>query len=409
MSSDKRCVLAFTSMYIDPSGDIRPCCVSKNFPRPINLNDFHSIEDVMNNRQFKNLRKSMVMGQPQSMCDVCYTGGADLMDTWNRRWQHKLDDPDLYDKNMKVSSIHYLDARFSNICNFKCRMCHPSLSSSWYANYLEVHGDMGKKYLDSMKVLDDNAIAKFSDKAISKLEHMNVAGGEPFITADFFRLLDRISDIQAAKMTINVTTNLSTLFYKRKNIIDMLSRFKTVNIQASVDGYGAVGEYQRTGFSSQKFFNNLDMLTQMSKKYKHISVNLEYTITTLNMFHIYDFIDYVEANTPIRHSAINFHWAVGPLGFCPGIIPNGLKDKLTKYIIAKFGDLSENTTDNFRRFLQWVNKPSEEHLKVTYSKDGEDMIKKLDKINKTNYKDLFPWLDDIFIYQKLLTKKLSVI
>lgn len=33
----------------------------------------------------------------------------------------------------------------------------------------------------------------------------------------------------------------------------MLSRFKTVNIQASVDGYGDVGEYQRTGFSSQKF------------------------------------------------------------------------------------------------------------------------------------------------------------
>ena len=409
MSSDKRCVLAFTSMYIDPSGDIRPCCVSKNFPKPINLNDFDSIEDVMNNKQFQNLRKSMVMGQPQSMCDVCYTGGADLMDTWNKRWQHKLDDPDLYDKNMKVSSIHYLDARFSNICNFKCRMCHPSLSSSWYANYIEVHGDKGKKYLDSMKVLDDNAIAKFSDKAISKLEHMNVAGGEPFITADFFRLLDRISDIQAAKMTINVTTNLSTLFYKRKNVIDMLSRFKTVNIQASVDGYGDVGEYQRTGFSSQKFFNNLDMLTQMSKKYKHISVNLEYTITTLNMFHIYDFKDYVEANTPIRHSAINFHWAVGPLGFCPGIIPDDLKDKLTKYIDTKFGDLSENTKDNFRRFLQWVNKPSEEHLKVTYNDDGENMIKKLDKINKTNYKDLFPWLDDIFIYQKLLTKKLSVI
>jgi sulfatase maturation enzyme AslB (radical SAM superfamily) len=288
-------------------------------------------------------------------------------------------------------------------------MCHPSLSSSWYANYIEIYGENGKRYLNSMKVLDDNAIAKFSDEAIAKLEHMNVAGGEPFITADFFRLLDRISDEQAQRMTINVTTNLSTLFYKRKNVIDMLSRFKTINIQASVDGYGEIGEYQRTGFSSQKFFNNLDMLTQMSKKYRHISVNLEYTVTTLNMFHIHDFIEYIEANTPIRHSAINFHWAVGPLGFCPGIIPDELKDKLNTYILSKVRGYAANTQNNFTRFLNWVNKPSEEHLKITYSNEGEFMIKKLDEINKTNYKDLFPWLDDILIYQKKLTKKLSVI
>jgi len=127
------------------------------------------------------------------------------------------------------------------------------------------------------------------------------------------------------------------------------------------------------------------------------------------MFHIHDFIDYVEANTPIRHTAINFHWAVGPLGFCPGIIPDDLKDKLNSYISDKVSDYYENTQNNFTRFLRWVNKPSEEHLKVTYSNEGEFMIKKLDEINKTNYKDLFPWLDDILSYQKILTKQLSVI
>ena len=228
---DKRCVLAFTSVYIDPTGDIRPCCVSKNFPFPINLNNFKTVDEVKNHKQFKDLRKSMVKGKPLSMCDTCYIGGTDLMDHWNKEWAHKLKDPNLYNENFEVDSIHYLDARFSNICNFKCRMCWPGLSSSWYQDYIEIYGEQGVRNLNALQTLDDNAVAKFSDKDLDALEQLNVAGGEPFITADFFRLLERITDEQAKNISVNVTTNLSTLFYKRENIIDNLSIFKHINIQ----------------------------------------------------------------------------------------------------------------------------------------------------------------------------------
>ena len=29
----------------------------------------------------------------------------------------------------------YIDFRFSNLCNFKCRTCGPDLSSSWYEDH----------------------------------------------------------------------------------------------------------------------------------------------------------------------------------------------------------------------------------------------------------------------------------
>lgn len=407
---DKRCVLAFTSLYIDPSGDIRPCCVSKNFPEPINLNDFKTVDEVKNHQQFKNLRKSMIDGSPMSMCDTCYIGGTDLMNHWNKEWAHKLKDPYLYNQDLEVESIHYLDARFSNICNFKCRMCWPGLSSSWYQDYLDIYGEKGKIALDHLQTLDDNAIAKFSDKDLDALEHLNVAGGEPFITADFFRLLDRITDEQASKISVVVTTNLSTLFYKRRNVIDMLSRFKRVNIQASCDGFGELGEYQRTGFSTKKFFDNLEMLGELSNKYTNIDTNIEYTITTLNMFHMFEFLEYIDKNTFLNPGAVHFHWAVGPAGFCPGIIPEDLKQQVSSYVLENKDKYEANIVVNFERFLTWINKPSKEHAKVTYSTEGEFLVKELDKVRNTSYIKLFPWMDKIFEYQKrFFNEKLSII
>ena len=38
---------------------------------------------------------------------------------------------------MWTNSIKYMDFRVSNLCNFKCRMCH-ELSSEWFEDAVEL-------------------------------------------------------------------------------------------------------------------------------------------------------------------------------------------------------------------------------------------------------------------------------
>ena len=45
---DKRCVLAYTSMYIEPDGKIRPCCVAGDFEEELNFNDYDTIPEIYN-------------------------------------------------------------------------------------------------------------------------------------------------------------------------------------------------------------------------------------------------------------------------------------------------------------------------------------------------------------------------
>lgn len=91
-------------------------------------------------------------------------------------------------------------------------------------------------------------------------------------------------------------------------------------------------------------------------------------------------------------------------------MPEELKQKVTSYVEMNKSKYSSNVIENFNRFLTWMNKPSEEHVKVTYSTEGEFLIKGLDKVRKTSYVKLFPWLDKIFDYQKkIFTDKLDVI
>lgn len=400
---DKKCVLAFTSIYIDPTGDVRPCCIAKTFNKKLNWKQGETLEDLYNAPQFKELRKSMVEGTPLSICDVCYKGAADLKDHWNKQWVDKLHNPNLYDKDYNVEKVSYVDARFSNICNFKCRMCSPDLSSSWYEDFISIAGQAGKEYIDRMEDIGENPVDKFTEQDIANIEHINVAGGEPFITADFFKLIDRITPNQASKVTMFVNTNLSTLFYKKRNIIEILSKFKSVHLSCSCDGYGEIGEYQRTGFSSKKFFDNLKMLKSISSKYSNIVVGLEYTITTLNMFHIFDFLDYIDSDTPLNRDAVHFHWANGPAGFAPAAMPSKLKEKVTDYITSNLEkEINQNyVKGNLEPFINYINKETEESYIIKVYKNPKDLFVKLDELRGTDYRELFPWMDEIFKHKSL--------
>lgn len=408
---DKRCVLAYTSMYIEPNGQIRPCCVADDFKEELNFNDYDSISEIMNAPQFRELRKSMEDGNPLSVCDICYKGKNQLMGHWNNKWKHKLQDPNLSDSNQNVRSVDYLDARFSNICNFKCRMCGPGLSTSWYEDEIHLGGEAAKKYLEEKTMIHSDPISKFTAKDLQAIEHLNVGGGEPFITADFWKLIDSFTDEQKSKISMYVNTNGSVIKYKGQNIMDKLNKFKDVNIGVSCDGYGKIVEYQRTGFKQERFDKNFTYMVDYCKDKDHLVTNIECTITTMNVYHIQDFIFYVKDKWPsIGYNGIHFHWATLPRFYAPALAPESMKKDIIKYIanIMKYNprkdgystyQYSEVIDESLKRFLHHLlNADTKAMLELTGNKHAYDAAyfhNKLDAVRGESWREIVPHMSPI--------------
>ncbi len=143
---------------------------------------------------------------------------------------------------------------------------------------------MNNLYSKHYKIGED-PVNKFSDEDLNYIEHLYIAGGEPFINEDVFKLIDRFSEDQAKNINVYINSNLSNLKYKQIDILEALKKFKNVIIGCSCDGYGKVGEFQRTGFISEKFFDNIKKIADFNLTHPNVNAEIEYTITMMNVFH----------------------------------------------------------------------------------------------------------------------------
>ena len=142
-------------------------------------------------------------------------------------------------------------------------MCAPIYSTNWYEDAKTVYPDHEIK-LDGKPIkIGDNFVKKL-DEHTGNLNWVYLAGGEPLIMEETFEYLDQLLP-NAKDCEIVINTNLSNLKYKGRDIPELLSRFKSCHMVVSCDGYGEMGEYIRTGFSHNRFFNNVKKLINYKK------------------------------------------------------------------------------------------------------------------------------------------------
>lgn len=402
--SEKFCYLPFGSIYVGASGTLSPCCVASPFKENIHFRDFNSVDEAINSEPYKRIRKEMLSNIAPSECAECFVYKNRHKEHSNIEFREEIADPSLYNEDYSVNKIVYTDLRLSNHCNFKCRMCFHGSSSTWfeYWGYVQnqpEYDTINTKYLTA----GDDALDKFSEDNIDSIRKVYLAGGEPFITPTTFTLLDRFSDEQAKNVYILINTNLSTLTYKGIDILDKLKRFKTVDISCSCDGYGKIGEYQRPGFNSEKFFKNLETLIKFKETNDNFKVSIDYTISTINMYHSFDFIKFVEENY-LHSDHIRFHTVTQPFYFAPGICKGDMKQALIELYENKINDLTSLCRYTLIEFVKYLKNTEDSdvynHLldkKKYLTISLPETLNRFDEINKTNYKEICPWLGDIFI------------
>jgi MoaA/NifB/PqqE/SkfB family radical SAM enzyme len=163
-------------------------------------------------------------------------------------------------------------------------MCGPEFSSLW------AH-ELNKKTIESVPAHDLLQGVDFSS-----LTHLRLLGGETLINKTFYDVLEAvISSGHPEMIEISFATNGTKS--PSEKLIELLRKFRRVNIDFSVDGVGPLGEFIRPGASWAQVSNNIVKWQAVARQSQNLwHLNMHTTIQALNFGGLIDIIDFCIEN-----------------------------------------------------------------------------------------------------------------
>jgi hypothetical protein len=287
--SDSFCIVPWTSMMINPTSQVQPCCESTEI---LGSCSTQSLQQIWNNVTTKNLRKNMLLGVKPTSCQNCYykedLGKDSLRKSLNRRFMHQIGKINLteQDGHLENFNLNYIDARFNNLCNLSCRMCDPGSSSSWYNPALAI-GKIDKSFT-ALQVAGKHDFDIYNQilSHIDTIERIYFAGGEPLIIEQFYKLVEELDRCGHHHVELIYNINMTKSGLGNRSVFDLWKNFKKISVGASLDGEYERGEYLRTG---QHWQDVLDFRSTMLEKRPDIDFYVSATINIINALHLPDF------------------------------------------------------------------------------------------------------------------------
>jgi hypothetical protein len=188
------------------------------------------------------------------------------------------------------------DYRYSNVCNFKCRMCGDMLSSAWESEVLNnqmVSLDNPKNNWlrqDNRQLIKEFVSNTVVPEFMSAVEAKSIreiywVGGEPLLYPQHWSAMNRIVELDYAdQVRVRYNTNLSQINYKGTDLYNILGNFANWEICASLDGTGSVGEYIRTGLEYDHWLENFKLGVASQKRPRQMRI--DFTLTLPGMVEI---------------------------------------------------------------------------------------------------------------------------
>jgi len=355
-------------------------------------------------------------GETISQCDVC---NDDILSISSyRKWftgvlfrdkiQEAFDNTD--DDGHTTMPVISFDYRYSNLCNFKCRMCGEQLSSSWEAEKklnnlwtIEDQPFMQKDVKKKMTAFQTEVVEPEFREAISKgiVEEIYWVGGEPLMyDIHWWALEEMVKNGSAKNCYLRYNSNLSRTEFKDKKLFDYLPQFKDWLMCASIDGTGDVVEFIRKGIVWEEWLENFkEGLAAPGGKDR---MRFDLTITGPGMFSIKDLFDLsleldVKIETKIMFA---FHPDIvfSPFAWPKHILIRKI-DELLEYIEPR-ATKNQATLVNTLREMRTRPSFEEEHPDefVQGKKNGKGFQDRLDEIRdeKITIADIYKADDELY-------------
>lgn len=394
------CIYPWTHLYVGPNSEIAPCCVGKT----IGSYTKSTLEESWNSEQMKKLRLDMLAGVKNDICDICYKkedmgfmsmrhatldNGSTLQDV------KRIISETNVDGSLNDFKLNYLDIRFNNLCNFKCRSCNPQFSSAIAVETIK-NPKLNNSIEPEFKGLMQNpGIMKEIEKHYPYVTNIYFAGGEPMMQEEHWGILKHLVDSGAAKnVTLNYSTNMSKIMFKNQSIFDYWKHFKYVTACMSVDAEGKRAEYWRDGTVWEEVFNNIKLV--INSNMVHCSIH-----SVISWVNIYSYIELMKIMMDEFKSHGYSHgftiWCLdAPEEYSLQIIPDFKKEEIKQVLDDFIGYLKNLNQSSYPEVNSIIN--NIENIKTfMYAKSSaiaKTIFEKHNMLDEIRNKDFFEYFPE---------------
>ena len=441
------CPLPWNSINLRNNGDLRICCNTNSYspkrgimtkedgtPYNAGKDDWN---EARNAELLKEVRVSMMKGEWHPECTRCKkeeeSGMRSRREYENDDWGKYSGDISL-EKMLPITEedgtldtskqdIEFMDIRYGNFCNLKCRMCGPTDSHKWYDDFVKTTGRThykdthetiqltknakGKWHTDQYDWFQDNDIYWNNfEKYAPDAKKLYIVGGEPLIIAEHQESLERlVASGKAGKIQLEYNTNLTMV---PDRLVHLWEQFKQIRIGVSIDGIGDVFNYQRTPAKFDAVYKN--MMTLQNNERINLKAWFAYTVTPMNVFHTADFMKWkltesgLDKFNPITgpRPVITHHMCHSPKYYNVKVLPQYLKDQVAEHYQEHRDwvlttDFSDKVKNNFIKVLTGIETfMMSEDYSEEWLDHFVDQTAKLDEVRNQNILDIVPQYKELF-------------
>lgn len=278
------CPLPWTGIYVEPTGRVDTCCISKN-----NIGNIHdsAVSAMLGSLKNIQIKTEMLKSVPVAGCSQCYPVDKYLYPThveqFSRNRHIKTHKEYVQDKSffgdVKNFDLKYADLRFRNTCNYACVYCSETLSSTWAAE---------KNIFQRINNAGIGNLVNYFVENVKSLREVYLAGGEPLLIKENERIISELIE-KNPECFVMVNTNLSQL--KGNKIFELLKQLPNVMWLISVDAMQKKYNYIRWPGDWNEFSSNLELLRDTMPATHELTFNMVYN--ALNMIDIFDCVDWL--------------------------------------------------------------------------------------------------------------------
>lgn len=361
----------FTGLATRTDGAVMACCRSQ----PIGSIKDQSLQEIWNGETLKRMRKQLLNNERPKECIQCFSmedQGVESLRLRHIKGQIPESRINLYPNALDNLNEDYsmpfeiptMEIKLNNLCNLKCRMCHPLDSTSWNDwdevedfyikenNYMvDLIHKLNLKQKPYIDYFDNNSNWWDSfEKLLPYFRRVEFAGGEPLIDPQHYKILDMLSTY-GKNIEIKYATNATkTGLGKKGNIFDYWPKFKSVSLNVSIDGIKEVYEYIRGNGDWQHIVENIEIFKTFPNVNRIVGL-VAVQATNITRMHniIKTFLDDLEIIW--WPNMVNY-----PMLLSAQVLPNSLK-KLTE-------EKLEQEKENIKKYRLVKKNPSLENITI---------------------------------------------
>jgi sulfatase maturation enzyme AslB (radical SAM superfamily) len=376
-----------------------------------------SIREWIHSGPMRQVRQDIKGDTPLSICRRCYVdetyGPTSRRHKTNQKsviftrsnFAESYEQSPGYDKFEGASDVGMpidLHIDLGNYCNLSCKMCSAQASSTIAVQEVKWGNESARQYVGTDWTRDqtvwNRVVAEIA--ATPNLSNIHFMGGETLITPRFKDFVQAMHTAGRTDTGISFVTNGTSYDH---DLTQMLTGFKRVGIEVSIESLTEHNHYQRQGTDTAVVLANIEQYRR-----EGFEVTLRPAVSALTIGTYWTLLEYALDNQLLVKGQIAF----SPDRVHPAVLPLEIRhvyraayhDLLIKYDLTDNTeqDYNESDVNQYRRIikgqidqtLELLSAPTHNTAHLT---DLVQHCKKWDAVHGYNALDLYPELAEEFV------------